>query len=313
MHPRNAWFPVALAMCLVAWVTSPSRAQEGAPKVGPDAACAAKCQTEYDRDVRIASALLSKKGYYFAMGSNNCGPDWDTPQNNRCSQNWNQCAAPCGPYADACKAPCSAAFQTCCHATETRNADHRRAVCLAACPAARPRLMGCVQPAPSEGGGASGAPGPEAPWTTLLKQMNAMMSSLGPGVEGLNLQQFDNVRRNLVFMQVSTDLKASGRKFAVVSGGSGRLWVVLANGRSFLVDHDVTLDSQLFDVVAKQTGLTHDDVLSFRNTLVDAGNKGVSKPGNVFYFPEDSIRCWQLGSSEHSSVRGTINGGGDFI
>jgi len=297
----------------------PAPTQPAPPQSGPDAACVARCQAEFDRSVVGANALLKSRQYSNAS----CPGAWDSGV-YQCSIDWQSCTSKCkGPYDNACFAPCNATLQTCCHSTALRNAGHAKEVCLQSCPPATPRLMGCVQPAPAAGGAAGGAPASEAPWTALLKQMNAMASALGPRAEGLDLQQFNNVRRNLAFMQVSAELKAAGRKFAVVSGGSGRLWVVLPGARSVLVDADTalalrglppaSLTGDPYEALAKQTGLDKGDVLSLRNTLVDADNKGASKPGDVFFFPEDSIRCWQLGSSEHGSVRGTINGTGDFI
>lgn len=160
-------------------------------------------------------------------------------------------------------------------------------------------------------------PDRRATWTSLLAQMITAMNALAPAIEALDLPRFDDLRRDLAFMQVTAELTAHDSKFAVVAGGNGRVWVLLRNGHRVLLDgmDGATLADWAAawddaEVRLQHAGLEPLDVLSMRNTIPRARN-GDGFPATVHYFPPDSINWWLVGSSEHATIHGTINGGGD--
>jgi hypothetical protein len=106
-------------------------------------------------------------------------------------------------------------------------------------------------------------------------------------------------RRQALFDEIGAGLKGRGDGYAVVGGSGERLWRVWPDGRSELLPASWKAtypDLKRGDVVYA----THDGPVS---GTVNAGPDPTA--GNY------ANRI--LGSSEHSSVRGTINGGGDFI
>ncbi len=130
----SVFFAFAAFVCLLP--SRPVLAQGSAPAPSVDSACAAGCQREYDRDVLIAADRLKRKAYYQGLASALCDTPWDSPSKNACIEVYRACFDPCGLYSTACKAPCIEALQTCCNATELRNATHGYEGCLQRCPKA---------------------------------------------------------------------------------------------------------------------------------------------------------------------------------
>jgi len=96
-------------------------------------ACEKACRVAYDRGVSSAAGAVKELRYYVGLGSTNCPTPWNTSQ-NVCDTTYLQCDGKCGLYEAACKRPCFAALQPCCHANAVENAKHYLDLCLAACP-----------------------------------------------------------------------------------------------------------------------------------------------------------------------------------
>ena len=96
-------------------------------------ACEQACRVAYERGVSLAAGAVKEQGYYVGTGSANCPTPWNTSQ-NACATTYLQCDGKCGLYEAACKRPCFAALQSCCHANAVENAKHGLDLCLAGCP-----------------------------------------------------------------------------------------------------------------------------------------------------------------------------------
>ena len=119
-----------------------------------------------------------------------------------------------------------------------------------------------------------------------------------------------------------------GSKYTVVSGGAGRIWLLTSDGKQVLLNNDQSdmvrgpktgmwtgpgYEKTLQDMTTL-TGLTMDEAKDCINQVRLANQKRQFAAGEMLEFPP-----WQgwpqgaLASSEHGSIRGTINGGGYFI
>lgn len=301
-----------------------------------ESACAAKCQQGYDRAMNIAADKVARKVYYAGLMSQDCPAPWQAKTTtNACVAAFFACDGKCGLYDDRCKAPCKLALQTCCNANDTANIAHERDVCLQTCSAAPAPAAGAVPPPPPPAID-SGTPRLDkmAEWTTMLTATTRMLEALGSGIEGWDLERLNNVRRSLAFTQVMATLGRDDGRFAMVSGGQGRIWIVMANGRQIPLSGDTAAllrtgmggGSEVELVMKKLTdaGLNLEDAYTiYKNVSVYPMANPTHrfgedfKPGDVWYFPtadgwSSEVRGARA-SSEHASIRGTINGGGDFI
>ena len=300
---------LTLLSCVLA---APATAQQAS--AGVDAACAAKCQQVYDRDMRAADAKLSGKDYYVAMGSGDCPAPWKTPNTaNACLVTFLDCDGNCGSF--ECKAKCRAALQPCCYANDIGNRAHDRDVCLAACPK-----------------------GPTAPTASTAPKRMLTPAELEPRSDtrdvGMSPEDYDNWRRTRALDEVQGKLSEMKGAFAVVSGGQGHLWVVKANGERLRLADDLagwlrliergfkTPNEELAYGSAQDKayerlramGFAADDAVHIAESIALGGG---FPAGKAMYFPPNGQWPAEMlryrVSSEHSSVRGTINGGGDFI
>ena len=145
----------------------------------------------------------------------------------------------------------------------------------------------------------------------------SMLQALGGmRLDGLTNERFDALRRELAFAQVSADMMARNAEYGVLAGGNGRLWAVASGGRRVLLTFPTPTGDEWADQTALersvklQTGLEGFQVAYLLKTIQDARERKDLAPGTYYlcrYFDNTSA------SSEHSSIRGTINGGGDFI
>jgi hypothetical protein len=160
------------------------------------------------------------------------------------------------------------------------------------------RTLTCnVVAASTGGGGCGGGTGDSA----ARGEEPAAQAALEPWE--LNQTAEARRRRQALFDQVGAELARTNGDFAIVAGGGGRLWRVRSDGTAVLLQGTRT---------AAEQDLQRGQVL-----YVGRGGTG-SAPvvkGTVDAGPPPPS-TWDLkiaGSSEHASVRGTINGGGDFI
>ena len=160
------------------------------------------------------------------------------------------------------------------------------------------RTLTCNVVAASTGGGGcgSGAGATAAGGDTAAEQRALEPWELNQTAEARG-------RRQALFDQVAAELARTNAASAIVAGSGGRLWQVRADGSAVLLQGART---------AAEQELQRGQVL-----YVGKGGAGAAPvvKGTVDAGPppmnERSLAI--AGSSEHSSVRGTINGGGDFI
>jgi hypothetical protein len=302
-----------------------SARQAGADEVSStrtEPSCLARCASTRDARTGNAATKLRARDYHSKFDSN-C-PSADGLPN--CAGTRQACWDACGPkYERACMAACEPPFQSCCHSNDTALASRGYDACVAQCPAV------------PLGRGADAAQPPKPPAGSLgrgvdradpFADLNARAAALAADLQELGLQQLDDLRRAAAFMQVSLDIAVTNAKFAVVSGGAGRIWVIFRDGRQVLLDGRLagalrgegpSLGEALESMkdVAKATGLSGPEVDNVYMAMLAAAKRQAFGPGDVLYFPGPDgwpghLPEW-LASAEHSSIRGTINGGGDFI
>lgn len=321
------------------WIAMvPSAAPE--EQSGRDPQCVSACTSERDRLVGAADKTLSAQGY-FSKFSSNCTEDTGQP---RCTALRQTCWDACGPkYDNACMARCELPFQNCCHTNAVSWAEKNYNVCVARCPAAAaltaPPVGGAVTAPGATGRGAAEA---KTEYGRMLTSLNAMLAALGNRLDGMDIDRLNNLRRSLAFMQVTATLAEHNGRFAMVSGGNGRIWIIKPGGEQVLLSAaasaamrtgypDGTAEDARYATALKgllAAGLSEQDAgivmnnIALYNTSALSDRKfytGGFTPGEVWYFPKDGNWAKEaqpnvvIGSSEHSSVRGTINGGGDFI
>ncbi len=301
----------------------------------PDAACVARCTSEFNFYKNAADSALARGIYTSGMSGSNCTEEKGQPQ---CTMTWRTCDNACRPNDAACRAACNATFQNCCHDNKLARLAADRAQCVAQCP-------GTQAPTTTGTGGGTGQGATlnkKAEFEKMRNYATAMLEAMGPGLEQLDLEPFNNLRRMLAFAQVSATLAEHNGRFAMVSGGQGRIWIIGADGNQKLLDAKTAAllrkpaysdaEAEANHAAAKAglmaSGLSETDVLDLFNNIAgyDIGalsdrkfSTGGFAPGEVWYFPKDGNWSKEatankvVASSEHSSVRGTINGGGDFI
>lgn len=303
MRASPGVFVFVLLSCAV-----PAAAQVTPP--GVDAACAATCQQQFGP--RTAS---SRKFRIEPQGGGDCPTPWNTTT-NACVASFLSCFGKCGLYDDACKAPCYAPVQACCSANAALNATHYLEVCLAACPK-----------------------GPAAPTTSMAPRR--MTTPPEPELErsatrdvGMSPEDYDNWRRTRALDEVQAKLSEMKGAFAVVSGGQGRIWIVKANGERVKLNDDLagwlrlaergakTPEEQRVALSASESAMARLREMGFApddaGHIVDSITLSRGFPaGQAMYFPPNGRWPAEMlkyrTSSEHASIRGTINGGGDFI
>lgn len=281
----------------------------------PDAACAAQCQRVYDADMKSAARKLSEKLFRASGQGDDCDTRWNT-KTNACAATFQACDGPCGTYQADCKRPCLEALQTCCHANVVANAAHGLEQCVAKCPASKAPVTPPSPPPPTP-------PTPkkpidrEAAWKSMVNNTAAMLQAFGGmQLEGLTPERFDAMRRELAFTQVTADMMAKDATYGVLAGGNGRLWAIRNDGTRFLLafpkptgDEGADWDA-LRRAIKQQTGLENFQVNNLLKVIDSARERKDLAPGTYYM-----CRAFDntTASSEHASIRGTINGGGEFI
>lgn len=286
----------------------------------PDPACVADLAAARDRSIASAEALMKARGF-FSKFSSNCSEYGD----RKCTAVRNSCQALCGPKPDdACLAACDATFQNCCYTGAVAFEEWWFGEKVKQCPKVATRMT----PPAAEPRPATRDAGPTEPvdkkraLADMLQGVNKMVDALGPNIDALDTERFNSVRRTLAFAQVSVGLAQHGAKYALVSGGNGRLWIVGKDGMPHQVDQatakllrapsvpnaDIAAWQQAVVAGLGACGLDRTDAIP----LINAANTGFGSlafpAGDVLYFRDPLVA-----STEHFSIKGTINGGGDFI
>lgn len=281
--------------------------QGTAARQGVDQACAATCDEAFARDTKVVE---STRYWLGRSGGGVCPTPWNTNV-NECTTAFLSCIGKCGLYDEACSAPCVAPVQACCQANARTNATHSLEVCLAACPKAAPEAPNRMSASPR-----------------LPVERTPGREVAGPA--GAD----DDWRRTQALDSVQASLREMDGAFAVVSGGQGRLWIVKRNGERLKLADDlaawlrtvergwkspaekaaVSAASDVAYEKLRALGFAQEDAAHIVDSV--ALSHGFAA-GEVFYFPPNGGWPAQMlkykASSEHSTIRGTINGGGDFI
>jgi hypothetical protein len=296
------------------------------PQGGVESTCAAKCQQGYDRAINIAADKVARRAYYAAPASANCPAPWQaTTATNACVAAYFACDGKCGTYDDRCKAPCVSALQTCCNANDAANIAHERDVCLQTCSAA---------PSPAAATGKDASVDPKSEWAVLFDTTTTMLKALGQEGGGIDPTRLNEVRRALAFVQVTAAMAMNNGKFSLVSGGQGRLWLIKRDGTQIQVDPAVARDLRGFapglsgaeglaraektHLYFQNLGFSYKEAVDLWNGMALASMGRPFAPGEFVVFPADGgwpkeLKGHFFTSAEHASIRGTINGGGDFI
>lgn len=329
---------VLLAAILISAVSVPASSAQTAdgmtpaPQVTPDASCLTRCGAARDR--RIAE--LKGRNYWSAFDGIQCRPLAAGPN---CLAQRGACRGACGTA--ACIDGCNQPFQSCCAAADQVRVTQDYDACVVQCPASKAPAEP-VKHAPAGDLGKGATIDKKAEFAKMLNYANTMLQAVSPGLDGLDLERFNNLRRSLAFMQVTAALAQNGGRYAMVSGGGGRIWILRPDGTQKQLDvktaaalRRATPSDEDADVRDKEAmvgmiaaGLAETEAgqilsnIAVYNTTVlsdDHFHAGGFPPGAVWYFPDgdgwstEATKNKSLASSEHSSVRGTINGGGDFI
>jgi hypothetical protein len=288
----------------------------------PDAACVSRCAASRDQSIAWANKTLGEKGFY-SVFSSNCTEEKGQP---KCATLRQACKDACAPkYDNSCMAACEAPFQTCCHANKVAWENSNYNECAAQCPTVK-------APAPQAGMNVRADP-PKATDAALNLAFKTWGKEMLVAWEAYQATRpaadraADDARRLEAFNEVRGEMTKKHASFSVVSGGGGRLWILRANGDARLMDIDdaayfrrgAELGASGVDAaLAQRLGLSTDELVQFSSTVQQWSDFGNDfKSGQVLLFRpgESGGRGMPVrkGSSEHSSVRGTINGGGDFI
>lgn len=291
----------------------------------PDAACVARCATTRDRETAGADAMLRDRRYYSNFDSN-C---WTLTGGPNCAATRQTCREACAPkYDNACTNACETPFQSCCAANDRTRAARDYDACVVKCPATKAPVTSPTTPTGLD---------------VMKDSSKSIDTALGVSFAGWGKEMLiaweayqatrppadraaDDARRAEAFNEVRADLAKTHAAFAVVSGGGGRLWILRPGGESILVDpNDVgyirlgmrgSMDDHL--ALAKRLHLSPDEIMQLTGTVETWPSFGSDfKSGQVLTFHPGMSggrgAPVRKGSSEHTSIRGTINGGGDFI
>lgn len=302
-------------------------AAAGLEQVAPDASCLTRCGSVRDR--RIAE--LKGRNYWSAFDGIQCQPLAAGPN---CLAQREACRAACDPKNySACINACNQPFQSCCAAADQIRVTQDYDACVVKCPASKVPAEP-IKP-PTTGDPGKGATiDKKAEFAKMLNYANTMLQAVGPGLDGFDLERFNNLRRSLAFMQVTAALAETNGKFAVVSGGGERLWIILPSGKQIPLGEELgkifrqhsresgirrlDADRAAMEQVKSLTGFSDSEIGDLFNAVGMADVGQPFAPGEMLIFPKGGgwppdLSKKFLASSEHSSVRGTINGGGDFI
>jgi hypothetical protein len=299
-------------------------ARAAMPQGVPDAACVARCGAQRDRSVAEADLMLAGRKYFSGFSSN-C---WSGPPGSpQCAMLRQTCRDACAPkYDNACMAACEASFQSCCASNARVNAAHYYDVCVVECPASKAAVPPPPPPPPGGDQSKGATIDRESEWTSLIKVANSMLDAVG--LDKLDSDQFNDMRRTLAFLQVRASMALHGSKYTVVSGGAGRLWLLTADGKQVLLNatqsdmvrgpaqgewHGAEYQNTL-TALTTLAGVSPEEAKDCINQVRLANQRQRFGAGETLEFPP--WQGWPAGaraSSEHSTIRGTINGGGDFI
>jgi hypothetical protein len=259
---------------------------------------------------------------YYSTSTSNC---WSLEGAPNCAANRQTCEEACAPtYTAACRSSCEATFQTCCAGNDRTRAERAYDACVGKCSA----LPAPASLPPSSALMFSTAEGARlayelAPWGQPKLEAWEAYRALRPAAE----RATDDVRRKAAFDEVWAHMKQTGAGYAVVSGGGGRLWVLRPDGTAALMSTDIAAymrrgadgeHGPVSDLLGPRLGLTKEETLKLLLTVRLFNNFGHAfRSGQVLYFHPDKSGAdgapIQIGSTEHATIRGTINGGGDFI
>ncbi|MFA6048828.1 MAG: hypothetical protein WC792_02680 [Candidatus Micrarchaeia archaeon] len=239
--------------------------------------CVQACAADRDKWIKIGADKAASDSYYCGLTESNCWSRSSTPpgQPDPC---WKMCTDPeCSPWSK-----CDAQFQACCAESARLNEESSYIKCVANCP---PEDSNLTAPALS----ATETPLPSVPAEQATPNVSGEQPSPTPSLG----EVYEKSTFKVDF--ADGDVTITTRDGKVVSPqygeeiGPDATITVGKSGNGFVRIKVMRQDSIFPVYVTVNAGTT------FKFSL---NTKGFSKA---------------LASSEHASVRGTINGGGDFI
>lgn len=244
-----------------------------------DQACLSECNSSYPLDVQSAKNVFDAKAYYCGYTETNCWSRSTVPpgQPDPC---WSLCDD--SPYDDN-------AFQSCCFESAQINAQYSYDRCVAACPEVSP------PPPPNP---TPGCPSQQCTFSFQSWAPYPDCECLAP------LNYWEKVKERFTMkitsIQGTVWIKKNGKSPKIILTSD----MVIEPGDIIATSEDggITLEREL------PNGGRHVETLSQLQTLQSVAYCG----GKICDFTDIAV-LGGVASSEHSSVRGTINGGGDFI
>lgn len=244
-----------------------------------DQACLSECNSSYTQEVNGEKNLFDAKGYYCGFTDTNCWARSTNPsgQPDPC---WSLCYV--SPYDNN-------AFQSCCFESAQINAQKSYDRCVAACPEEQIPL-----PKPPE-------PNCQPEQCTYSFQSWAPY----PDCECLAPLNYWNKVKERFTMKVTS---ITGTVWIKKNGKSPR---ILLTKEMVVEPGDIIATSENGAITVERelpNGGRHVETLSKLQTLESVAYCS-GKPCDF----TDVVVLHGFASSEHSSIRGTINGGGDFV
>ncbi len=280
-------------------------------------ACADSCQKDYDKwngPNGIDTNKYNSKSYYCGYSDTNCWSRQGTPsgQPDPC---WKMCSAPeCSPWSK-----CNDAFQSCCLESSRINSQNSLDQCIAACPKENKwgdsegfaTCEGNVKVTKCDGTDASDfstgvvvTTGKESgailSWNTSAGSETSVIvcplaqaqfaSSEHGSIRGTINGGGDFVQCVLPSQKAVAAPKSAAKSDIMLSSEHGSIRGTCNGGGDFIMPH-VNSNEATFNLEGTQNAINSEGTFNLEGTIVKITSL----------------------SSEHGSIRGTCNGGGDFI
>ena len=223
--------------------------------------CAKKCAADRDYWTKIGADNAAAKSYYCGVTETNCWSRETVPagQPDPC---WKMCLDPeCSPWSK-----CDAAYQACCAESSRINSDETYKQCIANCPvevSPTPTTQATATPSPTA------TPAAQATCSIARKAYSATKFQVVSTQGSVTVTDKNGIVKT---PEIGQDIGPD----ATIATGSGKISLKIIVPES-----------------PATTSMDIGDQTTFKFSLYDFEN--------------------QLASSEHGSIRGTINGGGDFV
>ncbi len=265
--------------------------------------CVSGCNSSYTREVQAEQSKLTAKSYYCGYTDTNCWSREGVTGSDPC---WSMCSV--SPFNND-------AFQSCCFQSAQMNAQRSFDQCVAACPEATPNAP--VVPTPNQTN--PNQTNTTAPIPAGQVKPEPVLSGCLPRACQYSFESWAPWPDCECMAPLNYWEKVKERYTMKVNSISGTVWIK-KNGKSPKILLTSNMKIEPGDIIATSEG----GAVTIEREL-PAGGKQIEtlsqlqtlqsvaycagKPCNL----NDIALLGGIASSEHSSIRGTINGGGDFI